>query len=269
MNYVIDENGNRVESLSKEEILSTMQQAIDNKSLEGIDADSAFVSKLKCCVGGDTFGMAFVTQAKYNELKTQNKLVANTLYFITDDTTEENLEESIEAHNTELEAFDKTIGEIQKELNSRSKITNNNGVLYFGNNIITQKKKIFEQETTVAFGESTTLSMSETINNGDLIEVHCDVKIFATRTSMVGRFYLDSDTSRQGSLFVPAFSTGINSKSMGMIEVEFARSYGKLWVNLTNQSFVNSSGTPPIETDKANIGTSVQAIIKKVYKVIE
>lgn len=118
MHYVIDEKGNRVEGLSKEEILAVMQQAIDNKSLEGIEADSAFVSKLKCCVGGDTVQMAFITQAKYNELFNNDQLNLNTLYFITDDTTEEILESNIDLLATEMDATNETLGDFDERLNN-------------------------------------------------------------------------------------------------------------------------------------------------------
>lgn len=267
MHYVLDEKGNKVESLSKEEILAVMQQAIDNGNLENIDAGSAFVSKLKCCVGGNTFGMAFVTQAKYNELKTNGQLIEDSLYFITDDTTAGNIEENIDAFNKELKGFEETIAGYQKELDERVKITNKNGVLYFGNIIIPQKKKIYEQDVTVNFEEAVQLAMNESINNGDLIEVHCSVKVFADYTSLTGKFYLDS--SHYGKLFLPLFDTATNSKSMGMLEISFTNSSGKLGVHVSTQSFANSGGTPPIATSKEDMGTAVKVIIKKVYKVIE
>lgn len=112
MNYVLDDKGNKIEAYSKEEILSVLQQCIDDGSLSGVDAQSAFVSKLKCCVGGDTYPISFVTQAKYNELKQNNQLVKNQLYFITDDTTEEVLEQNINDLWTETEAINKNIEKI-------------------------------------------------------------------------------------------------------------------------------------------------------------
>ena len=112
MYYVLDEKGNRKEGLTKEETLAILQQAINNGSLAGIEKDSAFVSKLKCCVGGETYQMAFITQAKYNELFTKNQLTANTFYYITDDPTEENIEANIEAIAKELDATNEIIGDI-------------------------------------------------------------------------------------------------------------------------------------------------------------
>lgn len=92
MNYVIDENNNKKEAFDKEETLAALEKAIEDGSLAGITADSAFVSKLKCCVSGVTNQVAFVTQAKYNEMEAAGLLTPNTLYFITDDTTADDLE---------------------------------------------------------------------------------------------------------------------------------------------------------------------------------
>ena len=80
--FVLDENNNRVEAYSKEEVLSVLAQAIANGSLSGITADAGFVSKIKCCVDGGTFKIAFITQAKYNELVASNQLVSNCFYYI-------------------------------------------------------------------------------------------------------------------------------------------------------------------------------------------
>jgi hypothetical protein len=76
-------------------VLSVLAQAINDGTLENIVADSAFVSKIKCCVGGNTANFAFITSAKYNELEAAGTLDEKTLYFITDDGTLNNLEEYV------------------------------------------------------------------------------------------------------------------------------------------------------------------------------
>lgn len=92
MFYVLDENHNLIEAYDKEGVLAVLSQAIADGSLSGISADAGFVSKLKCCVGGVTHQVAFVSQAKYNELKTAGSLAEDCMYFITDDTREEDLD---------------------------------------------------------------------------------------------------------------------------------------------------------------------------------
>lgn len=95
MFFVIDENNNRIEAFDKEGVLAVLAQAIADGSLSGITADSAFVSKLKCCVTGGTNRVAFVTQAKYNELKASDSLLADCLYIVTDDTTAEDMDATL------------------------------------------------------------------------------------------------------------------------------------------------------------------------------
>lgn len=93
--YVRDNNNNLIEGLSKEEIYALLDEAIRTGQLPSVDDETAFVTKLKCSVTGVASSVAFITQAKYNELRTGGLLKANTLYFITDDTTEDTLENAI------------------------------------------------------------------------------------------------------------------------------------------------------------------------------
>lgn len=93
--YVRDNNNNLIEGLSKEEIYALLDEAIRTGQLPSVDDETAFVTKLKCSVTGVASSVAFITEAKYNELRTGGLLKANTLYFITDDTTEETLENAI------------------------------------------------------------------------------------------------------------------------------------------------------------------------------
>lgn len=95
MIYVLDDKNNKVEGLDKQGVLAVLEQAIENGSLESIASDSAFVDKLKCCVNGATYKVAFITQAKYNELKAEGELITNCYYFITDDTTCEDIDEQL------------------------------------------------------------------------------------------------------------------------------------------------------------------------------
>lgn len=92
MYFVLDDNNNKVEAYDKEEVLALLEKAIADGSLAGITENSGFIKKIKCCVTGGTSRVAFVSQAKYNELQANNELIANCLYIITDDTTAEDME---------------------------------------------------------------------------------------------------------------------------------------------------------------------------------
>lgn len=101
--YVLDENNNRQESYTKEEILSVLAQAIADGSLANISADAGFITKLKCCVSGTTVKEAFVTQAKYNELLASGSVESNTLYNIIDDTTIDDINETLKEQSESIE----------------------------------------------------------------------------------------------------------------------------------------------------------------------
>jgi hypothetical protein len=93
--YVLDENKNKVEAYDKEGVLALLEQAIEDGDLSHIEADSAFVSKIKSLINGTTHHIEFVTQAQFNQLENDDELVPNTYYFITDDTTAEDLEDAV------------------------------------------------------------------------------------------------------------------------------------------------------------------------------
>ena len=93
--YVVDKNKNLVEGLSKEETYDLLAKAINDKTLPDINTDSAFITQIKDSVTGYSHKVAFVTQAKYNELKNAGSLISNCLYYIVDDSTEADIESAI------------------------------------------------------------------------------------------------------------------------------------------------------------------------------
>lgn len=95
MFFVLDENKNLVEAYSKEDVLALLEQAIADGDLSHIEEDSAFVSKFKSLINGSTHHIEFVTQAQYNAMEQAGTLTANTYYFITDDTTADDLETAV------------------------------------------------------------------------------------------------------------------------------------------------------------------------------
>ncbi len=110
MHYVLDENNNKVEAYDKEGVLAVLEQAIANGSLASLVADAAFVTKLKCCVSGQTNRIAFVSQAKYNELKKAGTVENGVYYYITDDTTLEDI-------NALLEELTETVNDLTETVN--------------------------------------------------------------------------------------------------------------------------------------------------------
>lgn len=135
MFYVLDENHNLIPAYDKEGVLAVLEQAIADGSLEGIVDDSAFVSKLKCCVGGGTHHVAFVTTAKYNELVAQGLIKANCLYYITDDTSEEELDallEELTAKANDYEEFKSDVISGQQVV-GKAKVLSGEGIVLNAN----------------------------------------------------------------------------------------------------------------------------------------
>ena len=132
--YLLDENKNLVEGFDKEGFLGILEQAIENGDLEDIDEDSAVASKLRSTLNGSTHHIEFVTQAQYNQLVADEELVANTYYFITDDTTEEDIEEHLSTIDTELEGQAEGISDLEtltEQLNNY-----NDGTMYQGLDLV-------------------------------------------------------------------------------------------------------------------------------------
>lgn len=86
--YVLDANKNLKEGLDKEGIYAMLEQAIEDGDLEHVDADSAFVSKLKDLNGGQDFKVWIGTTAEYNAIQEKTQ---NTLYLLTDDNLDQEL----------------------------------------------------------------------------------------------------------------------------------------------------------------------------------
>lgn len=121
--YVVDENNNRKEALDKEGVEALLAEAIKEGKLPSIDEDTAFVTKLKCCVSGETNQVGFVTQAKYNEMSEAGLLKPNTYYHIIDDTTADDLEADWEKasaliadHEARLQSQGESISSIKKNM---------------------------------------------------------------------------------------------------------------------------------------------------------
>lgn len=110
--YVIDENHNFVEAYSAQEVLSVLEQAIADGSLANVVAGQAIIDKLKCCVTGGTTQVAFITMAKYNELAGSNSIKSNTLYYITDDTTFDDIDAILADLNSGLQSVTETVDKV-------------------------------------------------------------------------------------------------------------------------------------------------------------
>lgn len=109
-----------------------------NNKIEVTDeVGNTTVNEIKCCESGTPFKMAFVTQAKFNELEAEGLLKPNTIYEITDDTTLEVINETLEKQETTLEEINKTLTEHTSTLNSHAESINEIPTKYIAKTKIT------------------------------------------------------------------------------------------------------------------------------------
>lgn len=123
--YVIDDKNNKHEAYTKEEFLSLLEQIIEDESLAGVTAESGFITKFLNKVDGNTYGIAFCTQAEYNEMEQGGTLENNVIYYITDDDTFEALQELVEGLQENVEQLDDDVttldGKVDGLLNGTTK----------------------------------------------------------------------------------------------------------------------------------------------------
>ena len=118
--YVHDDNNNRIEALSKEEIYALLAAAIQQGQLPSVAEDTAFVTMFKSIVDGKAYKMAFCTTAQYNALEQAGELEADALYIITDDETYEALINNINSINNNINSLDTSVNNINNKINKVS-----------------------------------------------------------------------------------------------------------------------------------------------------
>lgn len=106
MKFVLDENHNRHEALDKEGVEALLAQAIQEGQLPSVDEDTAFVTMLKDPITGVSHKIVMCTQAQYNAMEQAEELIANAYYFITDDTTAEDLEAHLVQNDTRVSSLE-------------------------------------------------------------------------------------------------------------------------------------------------------------------
>ena len=161
--FVLDENNNKVEALDKEGVVAAIAQAIEDGSISNLVADAGFISKIKCCISGETLRMAFVTQAYMNTLLQDNAADDNTIYYIIDDTSADDLDIKFEDVDLRFENIESDIRSIRPKLRVREETTNGTST-------------VIEKEGLYTFA----LEDSGKIHTGSIYVYDFDQKIYST-----------------------------------------------------------------------------------------
>lgn len=102
--YVICEDNCRFESMTKEQILAAIEQAVSTGEIK--DVDAGFVTKLKEMNHGTGLSFWVGTTAEYNAITTKTE---NCFYILTDDDTESGIEQAIEALQASVSSLSTTV----------------------------------------------------------------------------------------------------------------------------------------------------------------
>lgn len=98
-------------ALDKEETLAAIQQALEKGSVQGVDPEQPFITKIKDANGGKAFSIWMGTQAQYNSIA-EKDIIENCLYMITDETTLDDIFEVLEAQADAITSTEKKVNEL-------------------------------------------------------------------------------------------------------------------------------------------------------------
>lgn len=115
-----DSNKGKVEVLSKEESYALINQVIQQGQLPSVAEDTAFVTAIKSILDGKDYHLAFCTQATYNELEQAGELIADCLYIITDDSTYDDLAETIQDLQNDLAGISENLDQAFEDIRANA-----------------------------------------------------------------------------------------------------------------------------------------------------
>lgn len=122
--YVICADGCKFESMTKEQILAAITQAVETGEIK--DVDTGFVTKIKEQNSGLGLSFWVGTQAEYNALETKP---TNCFSIITDDTFAEDINAAVDEMQSEVNILTNTVEDYAQRLDEQ---INKNGVVLLG-----------------------------------------------------------------------------------------------------------------------------------------
>lgn len=115
--YVICDDNCKFESMTKEQILAAITQAVESHEIT--DVDTGFVTKIKELNGNTPLQFWVGTQAQYNALE---EPAQNVFYIITDDTTVPDLQNAVAALQTATSELENDVDTLQTNVGSISMV---------------------------------------------------------------------------------------------------------------------------------------------------
>lgn len=147
--YVLCADNCKFESMTKEQILAAISQAVSTGEIK--DVDTGFVTKIKEQNSGAALSFWVGTSAEYNALPEK---AGNCFYILTDDTAKEDIENLLKVLNEATTALQTTVGEHTKMLKEHSdSISHTDKLLTNGVGCYTDTFRIWDNKNSSVLGE--------------------------------------------------------------------------------------------------------------------
>lgn len=272
--YALDAGKNSFLTMTKEQILAAITQAVSTGEIKDIDA--GFVTKLQEMNKQGVLQVWVGTMAEFEALEEKRE---DMLYLFTDDPTVTDIEGELKNLETQIKNIvdGNTVVKKAEAATTADKATNalkindmqltrsDDGVLKIGDVIIPQKKLIY---TGTTFIRSATITLTEAIKLGDTLEVHCTLgNDGAGNFEGIKLCGIVVTNDRETEIQYDAWNTARDSKPCGMIRIHFdlqEDSLNKIAVLIFNDGVINHGSDLPVATL-----TDLKFRIDKIYKVIQ
>ena len=143
--YVISAGNNLTESMTKEQILSAITQAIETGTIS--DVDTGFVEKIKEQNSAANLKFWVGSTAQYNALETKEQ---GCFYLLTDDTTYEDIESNISDLQTDVTNLQTDLSETQEDVSDLKNHNNHKG--FFSSDPAIAESTLFDLNHTDEIG---------------------------------------------------------------------------------------------------------------------
>lgn len=225
--YAIGEGNNFYETMTKEQILAAIVQAVESHTIS--DVDTGFVTTLKEGNKNTPLALWVGTEAEYNAIQDKDD---NTLYIKTDDSTLEAIEAQLAEYNAQLSTFLDMVKYIPDE-NGEVEIFPANSQIYFDGCLTSGRKAIL---FTIPLPKSIEMLGDDII----LVALKANIRHVAGGYVASGSYYVDGGTDFIYSPSQTTYETVIANKTSHLLTLSITREDdGEIETNATGNTPVS------------------------------
>lgn len=262
--YVICDDDCKFEGMTKEQILTAIQQAVSTGTIQNIDV--GFITKIKELNAGDTISFWRGTQAEYNAVK--DTLDGNVVPFIIDGDLKA-IENDIEAILTGTKAAARAINVVQEEDGTFTDFSGSGKKLKNGDYTIAREKVLWEGSLSIPTDKSTA---SVSITNAGSLTANRKLKIHADYFKEGYDFYVHTSSGMSSEADGSGVAFTFKAHAQSQVSSEFKVMVYNLCVGVAGNkinfatriySVSASNGSYTMQTDGA--GTMTITRISEVF----